>query len=135
MEKLVVFLTEPENLSGGELSTLYNKPHREICALCHEVSRIGYHVPNDVWDTAVHTHWRNDIICLQCFTRVADEKGVEWDREITFHPISWITHVRAIALATSSRRRGEVYAAYEEAAKDGYLQPPPTIPPTTTTEK
>ena len=81
------------------MSTLYSMPHREICALCHEVSRVGYHVPDDVWGAAIHAHWKDDIICLQCFTRIADEKGVEWDQGITFYPVSWITHIRTIALA------------------------------------
>lgn len=67
------------------------KPHREICALCHEVSRVGFLVPDDIWRAAVHPHYQNSIICLRCFTRWADEKGVEWDRLIKFYPVSFIT--------------------------------------------
>lgn len=68
------------------------KPHREICFLCHEVSRVGFLVPNEIWQAAVHFCFQNDIICLRCFTRLADEKSVEWDKEIEFHPVSWVTH-------------------------------------------
>jgi len=67
------------------------KPHREICCLCHEVSRVGFHVPNEIWELAVHGKHTNSIICLQCFTRLADERGVEWDKEIKFYPVSWET--------------------------------------------
>lgn len=70
------------------------KPHREICSLCHEVSRVGFHVPDEVWAAAVHLSEVNSIVCLRCFTRLADERGVEWDRDITFAPVSWVTHER-----------------------------------------
>lgn len=72
------------------------KPHREICSLCHEVSRIGFSVPNGIWKAVVHKKYQNDILCLQCFTRQADEKGVEWDKKIDFYPVSWITHTKII---------------------------------------
>lgn len=68
------------------------KPHREICCLCHEVSRVGFSVSNKIWKAAVHRHYQNSIICLRCFTRLADERGVEWDKDIKFYPVSWITH-------------------------------------------
>jgi len=67
------------------------KPHREICSLCHEVSRISFLVPDEVWKLAVHASQQNDIICLRCFARLADERGVEWDKDIKFYPCSRIT--------------------------------------------
>lgn len=67
------------------------KPHREICSLCHEVSRVGFHVPDKIWKLAVHESLLFSIICLFCFTRLADERGVQWDREIEFFPVSQIT--------------------------------------------
>jgi hypothetical protein len=71
------------------------KAHREICSLCHEVSRVGFWVPDEIWKLAVHHSQRNSIICLQCFTRLADERGVEWDLKIQFYPVSQITILRA----------------------------------------
>lgn len=68
------------------------KPTREICALCHEVSRVGFWVPNEIWELVVLRGHEHSIICLSCFTKIADEKAVEWDKEIKFHPISWVTH-------------------------------------------
>ena len=79
-----------------------NKPHREICSLCYEISRVGFWVPNDVWRAAIHKHYQNSIICLQCFTRLADEKSVEWDKEIKFYPVSWITHSPFITTISNS---------------------------------
>lgn len=70
------------------------KTHREICCLCHEVSRVGFWVPNDVWEASVHRHYITSVICLRCFTRQADERSVEWDKEIKFYPVSWIAHAR-----------------------------------------
>lgn len=72
---------------------LKRKPTREICSLCHEVSRVGFFVPNDIWKLAVHRSQINDIICLRCFTRLADERGVQWDENIKFYPVSLMTHL------------------------------------------
>ena len=65
--------------------------HREICHLCHEVSRVGFWVPDETWKASVHQSQLNDILCLRCFCRLADERGVEWDKNIKFYPVSWIT--------------------------------------------
>jgi len=70
---------------------MLRKSHREICSLCNEVSRVSFHVPNDIWALAVHRSQINNIICLRCFTRLADERKVVWDKEIKFYPISQIT--------------------------------------------
>ena len=67
------------------------KSHMEICSLCHEVSRVGFWVPNDIWQLVTHPSQVEDIICLRCFTRLADERGVSWDMNIKFYPISWKT--------------------------------------------
>lgn len=68
------------------------QPHRQFCALCHEVVRVSFHVPNEVWELAVHASQRNAIMCLRCFTRMADERGVKWDEGITFYPVSQASH-------------------------------------------
>lgn len=70
------------------------KPHREICALCHEVSRIGFSVPDEIWKLAVHERFQSSIICLRCFARLADERQIEWDKNIEFYPVSWVTHYK-----------------------------------------
>lgn len=72
------------------------KTHREICSLCHEVSRVGFSVSNKIWELAVHRSQINDIICLRCFTRLADERGVEWDKDIKFYPVSQITNCEVV---------------------------------------
>lgn len=69
------------------------QPHREICSLCHEVSRVGFSVPNEIWKLAVHISQINNIICLRCFTRLADERGVQWDNIIGFFPVSQVSHI------------------------------------------
>ena len=71
-------------------------PTRERCGLCHQISPIGFWVPNDVWRTVVHPHYADSIHCLRCFTDRADEKLVEWDKEIKFYPVSRLTHLRDV---------------------------------------
>lgn len=67
------------------------KFHREICSLCNEVSRVMFHVPDEIWKLAVHVSQLDDIICLHCFTRLADERGVKWEKNIEFFPVSQAT--------------------------------------------
>jgi hypothetical protein len=67
------------------------KTHREICSLCYKVSRIGFWVPIEIWKLSVHRSQVNSIICLSCFTRLADERKVKWDTNIKFYPVSQIT--------------------------------------------
>ena len=73
------------------------KPTREICALCYEVSRVGFWVPDGMWQAVAPAGHKEDTICLRCFTRIADEKGLEWDGSIKFYPVSWVTHTRRLA--------------------------------------
>lgn len=95
------------------MSDKTRKPHRQICSLCHEVDRVSFLVPDDVWELAVHASQINSIICLRCFTRLADERGVRWDRDIQFFPVSWISQAEAVAAGAET-----VPAALEEREID-----------------
>ncbi len=66
---------------------------REMCAICGRVSRVGFHVPDEIWHEVVHAHYRSSILCLSCFTERADEHFVEWDKEIVFWPVSLATRM------------------------------------------
>lgn len=68
--------------------SLPRKPHRPFCGICNEVIRVDYHVPDEVWELSLHRSHRNGYVCLDCFTRNADERGVEWSDNIKFYPIS-----------------------------------------------
>lgn len=70
------------------------KPHRSLCSICQEVLRVNFAVTAEVWKLAVHPSQLHSILCLTCFTRVADERGVEWERGIVFMPVSRVTHDR-----------------------------------------
>jgi len=49
---------------------------REICKLCWRVSRVGFHVPDRMWQAVVPAHVVDACVCLDCFTRLADEAGL-----------------------------------------------------------
>jgi hypothetical protein len=74
-----------------------NHCSREICKLCFNIIRVGFWVPNDIWKDVVIRNHGEETICLDCFTRIADEKQVEWDKEIQFFPVSFITHTERIS--------------------------------------
>ena len=64
---------------------------REICKICYEPVRVGFNVPDEIWDEVVPKG--KNILCLQCFTKIADEKMIEWDKDIQFFPVSFINHL------------------------------------------
>ena len=67
---------------------------REICAICFKVSPVDFEVPNKMWRLGAPPHMANDIICLSCFIRRADEKLLDWDKDIKFYPTSKAKHIR-----------------------------------------
>ena len=69
-------------------------PSREICKACHQIVRVGFTVPDEIWNIAVPEHLRNCVLCLQCFTRLADEHLLPWDKSIQFWPVSLRTHLQ-----------------------------------------
>jgi hypothetical protein len=36
------------------------------------------------------------MVCLECFTRLADERLVEWCAEIQFYPVSLAVQIRSV---------------------------------------
>lgn len=66
---------------------------REICKCCGAVNAVGFAVPDFIWEASVPPRWIADVLCLNCFTRYADESCVLWDVNIKFYPVSRMTHV------------------------------------------
>lgn len=69
------------------------RPMREMCKVCGDVVTVGFHVPDEIWAEVVHPRYINDIHCLRCFTRRADEKLVHWEKGIRFFPVSFAQHI------------------------------------------
>jgi hypothetical protein len=67
-------------------------PTREICSICGDIVRIGFWVPDDIWREVIPEKSQNDIFCLNCFTKRADDKFMSWDHQILFFPVSLRTH-------------------------------------------
>jgi len=61
---------------------------REICDSCHEIIRVSFWVDNNIWKQATPYKWENKHLCINCFTRFADERLLDWDKTIRFYPIS-----------------------------------------------
>lgn len=83
----------PEKLRKILASNKLAKASREICKICFHVNTIGFHVPDDVWNVVVPEYLQPSVVCLACFTRLADEKLVAWDRKIEFFPVSLAKHL------------------------------------------
>ena len=66
---------------------------REICKICFRANPVGFTVPNEIWKDVVPSEYCSRVLCISCFTRLADEKLIPWDREIQFYPVSMNTHL------------------------------------------
>jgi hypothetical protein len=61
--------------------------------MCHRANPVGFQVPDSIWREVVPEEYQSGVVCLPCFTRLADEKLVPWDRQIRFYPVSMATHL------------------------------------------
>lgn len=57
-------------------------PCRMSCAICGGLHAIDYHVPEHLWNLAIHEYYSNSLVCINCFIRRADEKLLAWDNVI-----------------------------------------------------
>jgi len=67
---------------------------REICKVCYRPNAVGFTVPDSVWKQVVPEALRGSVLCLQCFTTLADEVMIAWDEGIKFYPVSLYTHTK-----------------------------------------
>jgi hypothetical protein len=65
---------------------------REICKCCWQINPLGFHVPNDIWESSVPIQLKTSVLCVICFARFADENDIQWDTDIDFYPVSKVTH-------------------------------------------
>lgn len=65
---------------------------RERCGICNKVSPIGFKVPDEIWEIAIPDYYRSSVMCINCFISFADERLIEWDKDIKFYPVSLRTH-------------------------------------------
>lgn len=66
---------------------------REICKICYQVNRVGFSVPDETWKAVVPESHQSGVVCLECFTRLGDEKMIHWDKNIEFWPVSLASHL------------------------------------------
>jgi ribosomal protein L40E len=67
--------------------------HRQICQLCGGICRVDFVVSAEHWELGMPKELWNKHICLECYTRQADERYVPWCESISFKPMSMIKHV------------------------------------------
>ena len=51
---------------------------REFCSMCGEISRVGFHASDAIWEAVAGRH-KHDILCLSCFAKLGDEKYIAWE--------------------------------------------------------
>lgn len=61
---------------------------RDVCALCGNIISVEYSVPEQIWSMAVPKNLSEEKLCICCFTRLADEGLIAWDKDIEFYPSS-----------------------------------------------
>lgn len=58
----------------------------ETCACCTREQRLVWLVDNELWNQVVIKHYRRRILCLECFLRMADDRGIK----VTFDKINFL---------------------------------------------
>lgn len=69
---------------------------REICKLCFRDNPVGFYVPDEIWKDVIPSKYCSRVVCISCFTCLADEKLIPWDREIQLYPVSMNTHLNNV---------------------------------------
>jgi hypothetical protein len=69
---------------------------REIFKLCFRANPVSFHVPDDIWKDTIPPEHQSHVVCISCFTRLADEKLIPWDNHIRLYPVSMNTHLKEI---------------------------------------
>lgn len=95
------------------------KPHRQICSVCNREYAIDWRVPSEVWELATHVSQRNSLICLDCFTRMADTRFVQWDKELEIYPTSLVSQITEVLLPTLGIKKIDLKGKYENMGDDG----------------
>ena len=79
-----------------EPETIANSLTREICKKCLRDNPIGFKVPDSIWQDVVPDFLQSGVVCISCFTQLADEKFIPWDDQIEFYPVSLHTHLDGV---------------------------------------
>ena len=48
----------------------------EICKVCKREQRIAWSIVDNLWDKVVNVPYKNRVVCLECFLKMADKKGI-----------------------------------------------------------
>lgn len=66
-------------------------PTRQFCQICGGIHKVDFWVKDHIWKAAIHKSFQNSIVCLNCFMERADEKFLEWEKDIILRPTSFYT--------------------------------------------
>ena len=61
----------------------------ETCKLCKKEQRIAWSVKDSLWNKIVDEKYRNKVLCLECFLKIADKKGINISKK-DFIFLGWI---------------------------------------------
>ena len=48
----------------------------ETCDCCTREQRVAWSISDGLWTKVVIKHYRNKVLCLECFLRMADDRQV-----------------------------------------------------------
>lgn len=69
-------------------------PTRMFCDICGQIHKIDYEVPKDIWEEVIRVQFQKARVCLNCFMARADERFIEWEKDIKFFPCSASTQLK-----------------------------------------
>lgn len=48
----------------------------ETCKCCTREQRLAWHINNELWQSVVIEYYKGEILCLECFLRMADDRRI-----------------------------------------------------------
>lgn len=66
---------------------MHNRATREFCTICNRYSPLSFWVPDEIYEAAIDTT-RHQHVCLPCFIVKADERLLEWTKDLVIYPVS-----------------------------------------------
>ena len=93
-------------------------PTRMFCQICGHLHKIDFWVPDEIWNEAIHPRWRDSHVCINCFMERADERLLEWDKEIKMWPCSMATQIEIQKIELSEQDYGVQAGRLMEAMND-----------------
>jgi hypothetical protein len=58
------------------------QPPRQTCKVCECSDKFDFHVSDELWERVVPRRFQKNVVCLDCFDDLANEKNIDYSGAI-----------------------------------------------------